>query len=47
MQFARASKTGKVDDPPSDRLQMYRLPPIQKISLVEFENVASERLKGT
>ena len=29
-----------------DRLQMYTIPPTNKISLEEFENFANERLKG-
>lgn len=30
-----------------DRLQMYKLPPTDNISLEEFEELAVERLKGT
>ena len=29
-----------------DRLQMYKIPPTNKISLEEFEDFAIERLKG-
>ena len=29
-----------------DRLQMYKIPPIDSISLEEFEELAIERLKG-
>lgn len=30
----------------ADRLQMYKIPPIDNISLEEFEELAIERLKG-
>ena len=44
MQFS-GGKKDKLDVP-NNRLQMYKIPPTDTISLEEFEEFAIERLKG-
>ena len=44
MEFSKSKN--EIPKATTDRLQMYKIPPTNKISLEEFEVFAIERLKG-